>query len=172
MQLITATALTALLTSFVTTRAVQATPLNRQEYNDLRGWQVPADENPADDGYLVVNSGVSDRNVEGFDGYVSWLPKLAFEEQYKNDNLTFGQAVELLKGGKKVARKSWNGKGTYLLLATGIDFETKADLSDMQNENGELTAPSIAKKTADNKFVVGWLASQTDMLAEDWVVVQ
>ncbi|MDO4896332.1 MAG: Gp49 family protein [Moraxella sp.] len=84
----------------------------------------------------------------------------------------FGLAINLLKDGKKVARKGWNGKGMYLLLATGIDFETKADLSDMQNENGELTVPSITMKTADNKFVVGWLASQTDMLAEDWVVVQ
>ncbi|AZQ86472.1 hypothetical protein EJK51_1000 [Moraxella catarrhalis] len=101
MKLITASVLTALLTSFVATRTVQATPLNRQEYNDLRGWQVPDNENPNDNGYLVVNAGVSERNVDGFDGYVSWLPKLAFEEQYKNDNLTFGQAVELLKGGKK-----------------------------------------------------------------------
>lgn len=44
---------------------------------------MPDNENPADDGYLVVNSGVSERNVDGFDGYVSWLPKLAFDEQYK-----------------------------------------------------------------------------------------
>lgn len=68
---------------FIATRTVQAKPMNRQEYNDLRGWQVPDDENPTDDGYLVVNSGVSERNVDGFDGYVSWLPKLAFDEQYK-----------------------------------------------------------------------------------------
>lgn len=68
---------------FIATRTVQAKPMNRQEYNDLRGWQVPDNENPADEGYLVVNSGVSERNVDGFDGYVSWLPKLAFDEQYK-----------------------------------------------------------------------------------------
>lgn len=83
MKSITAAALSALLVSFVSTRTVQATPLNRQDYNDLRGWEVPSDENPNDDGYLVVNAGVSERNVDGFDGYVSWLPKLAFEEQYK-----------------------------------------------------------------------------------------
>ncbi|WP_227713060.1 hypothetical protein [Moraxella sp. K127] len=68
---------------FIATRTVNAKPMNRQEYNDLRGWQVPENENPADDGYLVVNNGVSERNVEGFDGYVSWLPKIAFDEQYK-----------------------------------------------------------------------------------------
>ena len=84
---------------------------------------------------------------------------------------TFGTAIEHLKQGERVARIGWNGKGMYLLLATEIDFVTKADLSDMQNLTGELTLPAIVMKTADNKFVVGWLASQTDMLAEDWVIV-
>lgn len=177
MKLITATALTAILTSFVTTRTVQATPLNRQEYNDLRGWQVPADENPADDGYLVVNSGVSERNVEGFDGYVSWLPKLAFEEQYKNDNLTFGQAVELLKVGKKVARKGWNGKGMFLALVNGSDADYHVNsriFGTGEDGNSEKQMPildAIYMKTANDELVP-WLASQTDMLAEDWVVVQ
>lgn len=80
------TAILATLASFIATRTVQATPMNRQEYNDLRGWQVPDNENPADDSYLVVNNGVTERNVEGFDGYVSWLPKLAFDEQYKTNH--------------------------------------------------------------------------------------
>lgn len=75
--------LTAILSTFISTHQVQATPLNRKDYNDLRGWEVPSDENPNDDGYLVVNNGVLERNVDGFDGYVSWLPKVAFEEQYK-----------------------------------------------------------------------------------------
>ncbi len=75
--------LTVILSTFISTRQVQATPLNRKDYNDLRGWEVPSDENPNDDGYLVVNNGVSERNVDGFDGYVSWLPKVVFEEQYK-----------------------------------------------------------------------------------------
>lgn len=84
----------------------------------------------------------------------------------------FGLAVSLLKDGKKVARKGWNGKGMYLFLADSIDFATNADLSDMKNASGDLTLPSITMKTADNKFVVGWLASQADMLAEDWVMVE
>lgn len=76
-------AIIATLASFIAIRTVQATPMNRQAYNDLRGWQVPNNENPADEGYLVIDTGVSERNVEGFDGYVSWLPKTAFDEQYK-----------------------------------------------------------------------------------------
>ena len=84
---------------------------------------------------------------------------------------TFGTATEHLKQGERDARIDWGGKGIFLLLATAIDFFTKADLSDMQNEKGELTLPAIVMKTADNQFVVGWLASQTDMLADDWIIV-
>ena len=156
---------------YIGTKLINAKPMTRQEYNDLRGWTVPSDENPNDDGYLVEYVDGGKANHPDFEGYISWSPKDVFERTYKNDNLTFGQAVELLKQGKKVARKGWNGKGMYLLLATEIDFVTKADLSDMQHEEGELTLPAIVMKTVDNKFVVGWLASQTDMLAEDWVIV-
>lgn len=83
----------------------------------------------------------------------------------------FGEALRQLKAGKKVARKGWNGKGMFLLLATEIDFTTPADLACCQHLEGELISPSIVMKTADDHFVVGWLASQTDMLAEDWVLV-
>ena len=81
----------------------------------------------------------------------------------------FGEAIKYLKRGLKVARKGWNGKGMFLFLAEEIDFTTRADMSCCENLEGELTLPSIVMKTADNHFVVGWLASQTDMLAEDWI---
>lgn len=77
------TAILATLASFIATRTVQATPATRQTFYDLIDKPMAECQNPADDGYLVVNSGVSERNVDGFDGYVSWLPKLAFDEQYK-----------------------------------------------------------------------------------------
>ena len=85
---------------------------------------------------------------------------------------SFGEAVKYLKRGMKVARKGWNGKGMFLFLATDIEFTTKADLSCVSDLKGELTIPSAVMKTADNHFCVGWLASQTDMLAEDWVFVE
>jgi len=84
----------------------------------------------------------------------------------------FGDAIKYLKRGLKVAREGWNGKGMFIFLANSIDFETKVDLSSLAHLEGELTYPSIVMKTADNRFVVGWLASQTDMLAEDWVIVE
>lgn len=75
--------------------------------------------------------------------------------------MNFGKAIEALKKGKKVARKGWNGKGMWLRLI----IPEKCDI-DIGLEN----LPYIEMKTADNKLVP-WLASQTDMLAEDWAIV-
>lgn len=85
--------------------------------------------------------------------------------------MNFGKAIEVLKNGEKVARQGWNGKGMFLLLAKNIEFTTDADLSCMKDMPTS-TGQSIVMKTATNDFVVGWLASQTDLLAEDWVIVE
>ena len=90
---------------------------------------------------------------------------------------TFGEALEALKQGKKVARKGWNCKGMYLWLkpAATIKAEWCKDpiLKDIAEANGgEVEAlGTICMKTADGKILTGWLASQTDMLLEDWVIV-
>lgn len=67
---------------YIGTKEVQATPMNRGDYNALRGWQVPENENPADDGYLVVYPN-GEPNIKEFNGYVSWSPKKQFEEAYQ-----------------------------------------------------------------------------------------
>ena len=59
----------------------------------------------------------------------------------------------------------------FLFLAEIIEISTEADLSCVSNLEGDLTLPAIVLKTADNSFSVGWLASQTDMLADDWYIV-
>ena len=84
---------------------------------------------------------------------------------------SFGEALRNLKHGKKVARKGWNGKGMFLFLADEIHFFTEAELPKKDGEPYDMLS-SIAMKTADDKCVVGWLASQTDMLADDWVLVE
>lgn len=88
------------------------------------------------------------------------------------DTYSLGDAMNFLKGGKKVARKGWNGKNMFLFLATDIEFHTEADLSCVSNLEGDLTLPAIVMKTADDRFCVGWLASQTDMLSDDWYTVE
>lgn len=68
--------------TYVGTKVVHAVPMTRQAYNDLRGWELPADENGADEGYLVQYADGGAKNVDGFDGYVSWSPQDVFEKAY------------------------------------------------------------------------------------------
>lgn len=95
----------------------------------------------------------------------------------RKDNLTFGEALEAIKTGRHVSRQGWNGKGMYLWLlpAATIPAEwcKEAHLKKLAEANGGKMEclDSIRMKTADNKVLTGWLASQTDMLANDWCIV-
>lgn len=96
---------------------------------------------------------------------------------HEGEEGTFGQAVESLKSGRKVARKGWNGKGMFLWLKpfAMVKSEWCKDpmLKDIADRNGgEIEAlGTICMKTADNKILTGWLASHTDILSCDWVLV-
>lgn len=89
--------------------------------------------------------------------------------------MDFGEVLKALKDGKAAARKGWNGKGMFLTLQNG----SEVDGTNMRNEparkyygdNKVEVCPHIDMKAADGTYVVGRLASQTDMLAEDWCVV-
>ena len=70
----------------------------------------------------------------------------------------FGWALDRLKAGMKVARRGWNGKGMWLNLQ-------------VPDAHSKMSLPYIYMKTADD-HQVPWLASQTDMLAEDWEIVE
>lgn len=154
---------------YIGTKIIQAKPMNRGEYNKYRGWEIPADENPEDEGYLVKYK----------DGYESWYPKETFEEAYRESyGLTFGVALELLKKGEKVARIGWNGKGMFLVMTEGSVVPTENMRNDAvrkyyeENQEEDVKiCPHIDMKAADGTMVIGWLASQTDMLAEDWLIL-
>ncbi len=95
------------------------------------------------------------------------------------ENLNFGQALEALKKGKQISRKGWNGKGMFLFLLPAGTVPTRAiydpKLRDViEREVGGETFEalgSIRMFTADKKILTGWLASQTDMLSEDWCIL-
>ena len=71
---------------YVGTKFLLAKPMTRGDYNLLRGWTVPADENPADEGYLVEYEDGGQRNHPDYVGYISWSPKGVFERAYKPVN--------------------------------------------------------------------------------------
>ena len=91
-------------------------------------------------------------------------------------DMDFGMAIVALKRGKCVARKGWNSKGMFLTLQEG----SIVNGNDMRNEGAKnyyadckcKIAPHIDMKSADGTYVVGWLASQIDMLSEDWEIVE
>ena len=87
--------------------------------------------------------------------------------------MNFGNAIEALKEGKRVARAGWNGKGMFLFLVPGGNFIVNREpLLSIMGEGAQITyRPHIDMKDAEGK-VVPWLASQTDMLAEDWQIVE
>lgn len=88
----------------------------------------------------------------------------------------FGTALTILKRGGCVARKGWNGRGMFLTLqqgseVMGTDMRNVGARSYFSNSKVKI-CPHIDMKAADETYVVGWLASQTDMLAEDWTIVK
>ena len=107
--------------------------------------------------------------VKYADGYISWSPKDVFEEAYRvsegdEQRLTFGDAIHFLKAGKRVARAGWNGKGLWLELQ-------------VPDAHSKMTLPYVFMSYPDNAqntpgARVPWLASQTDTLTEDWVVLE
>lgn len=82
---------------------------------------------------------------------------------------SFGEAIKYVKRGLKVARQGWNGKGMWLCLSGAVAEAPQSNFVLEDVVKGFL--PWIGMKTADNHFVP-WLASQADMLAEDWVIVE
>jgi hypothetical protein len=101
----------------------------------------------------------------------------------EKSGLTFGDAIAALKSGKRVARAGWNGKGMWLSLSCDGSREVSAENfwsphnAEFARQNGgkALVLPAITMKTVDSTgreaILMGWLASQTDMLSEDWVIV-
>jgi hypothetical protein len=167
---------------FYGTKLIAAEPMTRAQYNILRGWTLPANENGDDAGYLVEYLDGGKPNLEGFAGYVSWSPAEQFEKAYQpTDAMSFGHAVEALKAGKKVARAGWNGKGMFLVFVPATlnamlkDGTPYADaLFDSKSGEPRHTVSinaHIDMFTATGQFQPGWLASQTDILADDWQIV-
>ena len=84
--------------------------------------------------------------------------------------MDFGKAIKLLKEGKRVARKGWNGKNQYIELATNISY-INSNKETINAEHEAIGNKAIAF-VGTSGVQLGWLASQADMLAEDWIIVE
>ena len=148
------------------TKQVTATPMTRGDYNAYRGWTLPADEDGSDAGYLVEYLDGGKPNDSRHTGYISWSPKEQFDNAYRpTTGMSFGLAIEALKGGAHVARTSWNGRGQWVShMQSGVchDIDTGEEFE---------VSEFLAIKTVDGR-IVPWVASQTDTLADDWHIVE
>jgi hypothetical protein len=149
------------MNKYIGTKLVDARPMNRGEYNEYRGWTIPKDENPADEGFLV----------KYHDNYESWSPKDVFEEAYRpTSGLTFGLALEAAKKGKRIARAGWNGKDQWVELGKNFSYHEASGLC-VATHHCDIGSQALVFCGTRGRQV-GWLASQSDMLAEDWMVLE
>lgn len=138
---------------YIGTKMIEAEP--------CPAWKDAGDHKIGDPGYRVRYQ----------DGYESWSPKDVFEATYRRtDNMSFGLAIEAAKIGKKIQRAGWNGKGQYVELATCISYKN-AD-GDMVNVNHDAIGNAALAFVGTSGVQLGWLASQADMLADDWRIVE
>lgn len=161
--------------SFIGTKLVLQTSMTRLEYNKYRGWDLPSDENANDEGYLVEYLDGGQANHPAHKGYISWSPKEVFANAYKDSTagkMTFGNATDFAKLGKKVARIGWNGAGmfAYIVPAASYPAQTGAAKSHFGENVMVPYREYWVLKTAQGD-VSTWAPSGSDSLAEDWIVV-
>lgn len=84
--------------------------------------------------------------------------------------MSFGEALRYLKEGEKLSREGWNGKNQYIELATNISYETLN--GEIVNAQHDAIGNKAIAFVGTSEIQLGWLASQTDMLAEDWFIFE
>lgn len=84
--------------------------------------------------------------------------------------MNFGTIIEAVKNGKKAKRNGWNGKNQYIELATCISYKNAK--GELVNVNHEAIGNEAIAFVGTSGVQLGWLASQSDMLAEDWEVFE
>lgn len=85
------------------------------------------------------------------------------------ENCSFGEAIEAVKAGNRIARKGWNGKNQYVELATAISY--KNSVGEVVNAEHDAIGNHALAFKGTSGVQLGWLASQADMLAEDWMIL-
>jgi len=163
--------------NYLGTKAILATPMNRADYNTYRGWKLPAEEDGTDSGFLVEYTDGGKANHREHTGYISWSPADVFNKAYhETEGLSFGLAIEAAKMGNRIARASWNGKNMFVVYISALYLEAEKvneRTSRWIGEGVDLDCqPYFAMYNAQQKWQPGWTSTQSDMLAEDWFIVE
>ena len=163
---------------YIRVNHVDAEPMTFGEFKEKfpKSGGANIERDPADEGYVITYR--KGRPNE----YVSWCPKAEFEAVSRPvEGMTFGMAIEAMKRGKKVTRRGWNGKGMFLWLKPAANIKAEWCKDEMlkrivEANGGEILGlGTICMYTHDSTgrkaILTGWLASQSDMLYDDWGIV-
>jgi len=170
--------------NYLGVKQIKACPMNRLDYNIYQGWDLPKDENGTDEGYLIEYIDEGRANHCAHENYITWRPKEIFENAYRKiTGITFGLAIEAAKQGKKIARSGWNGKNMFVVYMKPLRLSAFNDQG-VVDKVIERIAKWIGKDTplncqpyfaiynAQKEWIPGWFATQSDMLAEDWMIIE
>lgn len=140
------------MNEYIGTKMIEAEP--------CPAWKDAGNHKAGDPGYRVRYA----------DGYESWSPKDVFEAAYRRtDGMSFGLAIDAARIGKKIQRAGWNGKGQYVELASCISYKNAN--GNMVNVDHDAIGNQALSFVGTSGVQLGWLASQADMLADDWKIV-
>ncbi len=149
--------------SYTTTMMVEAVEVSRKEYYETRGWELSPDENPNERLMMVTYD----------DGHILGLPKDKFHAvcvECDNGCCTFGHAInECRYYGKRIKRFGWNGEDQFVeFRSVEIPYSEESTVK----QSHAFVFHFKNRKTGETGIQVGWLASQADMAANDWVVME
>lgn len=157
-------------TMFLRMNIVEVEPMTRGEHLKSKGLSlIPGSGKEEDEGYKVVYA----------DGYVSWCPKDKFDAvsvSCAEGCVPFGYAIaECQYHGKKIKRAGWNGDGQYVRfeeVCVSHTGQIPTNLNELVGETNKCFVFHYKNRhTGETGVQVGWLASQADLQAKDWVIL-
>ena len=147
---------------YIGTKIIKAEPAYRVDGKVFVKANIVPSGVHIEDGYKVVYP----------DGYESWSPKDVFEAAYRETSgMSFGLAIEAAKMGKKIARAGRNGKNQYVELGHDFSYTAPRDIPVRPVQHLDIGSQALVFVGTRGRQV-GWLASQSDMLADDWKIVE
>lgn len=160
--------------TYIGVKIVKGFPCDAEQAHEILDRPVAVDDSAGKQGYLVTYE----------DGYQSWCPKKQFEDANRPcDAMPFGHAIEAAKQGKKIARHGWNGKHMFVVYMPALQlppFNTQGTNRKVNDRTAKFIGedefldcqPYFAMYNAQKQWIPGWLASQSDMLSDDWFIVE
>ena len=166
------------MSTFIGVKLVKLVAMTLGVYNTYRDWELPADENGADAGYLVEYLDGGKPNDERHKGYITWTPKGVCDKAYRStDGMTFGLATEAAKMGKRVAREGWDGTGMFAFVVPGralVPSEVPSQIvlgRLIGCDDSAVVVREHWRLFTAQKDISTWAPSGSDSLADDWYIV-